>query len=203
MTDPISIWLDRLKEGDSRSPQEIWNAYFHRLVSLARKKLGGERRREFDEEDIALSAFNSFFRAVREDRLPQLDDRTDLWRILVVITARKVSSQRKRGRAEKRGGGRVRGESVFAGHNENDRAGLDQALGGEPTPEVAAQVAETYEAMMSALPDEALRCLAQLKLEGYSNREISVKLDCVERTVERKLNRIRVLWGDDGEDREK
>ena len=193
MEDAVTTWIRRLKEGDSRSEQEIWNAYCERLVTLARKRLRGERRRDFDEEDVAISAFNSFFRAVKEQRLPKLDDRTDLWKILVVITARKVSGQRKRIKAEKRGGGRVRGESIFA-LNDDDQIGIEQALGAEPTPEVAAEVAETCQHMMEQLSDATLQRIAQLKLEGYSNREISEQLGCVERTVERKLERIRADW---------
>jgi DNA-directed RNA polymerase specialized sigma24 family protein len=48
--------------------------------------------------------------------------------------------------------------------------------------------------LLDALDDDQLRHIALLKLEGYTNQEIAVKLDCVERTVERKLERIRRKW---------
>ena len=44
-----------------------------------------------DEEDVALSAFKSFVRAVQEDRFLKLDDRDDLWQILVMLTLRKAT----------------------------------------------------------------------------------------------------------------
>ena len=76
------------------------------------------------------------------------------------------------------------------------KLGIEQALGSEPSPEVAADLAETCQSMMDQLSDEMLQRVAQLKLEGYSNREISEQLGCVERTVERKLERIRSEWAD-------
>ena len=46
-------------------------------------------RRAADEEDVALSAFDSFCRGAEQGRFPQLDGRDDLWHLLVVITVRK------------------------------------------------------------------------------------------------------------------
>lgn len=194
MKDDITIWLNQLKRGDPRPQQELWDSYFTRLVALARKRLGGATKREFDEEDIALSAFNSFFRAVDERRLPKLDDRHDLWKVLVTITVRKISDQRKRERALKRGNGRVRGESVFHEPDGEMEVGLAQVLGAEPTPEIAAMFTENYQQLIGQLPEEMLRRIAQLKMECYSNAEIASQLECVERTVERKLERIRTIW---------
>jgi DNA-binding NarL/FixJ family response regulator len=47
--------------------------------------------------------------------------------------------------------------------------------------------------------DESLRPIARMKLEGYTNTEISAKLGVVERTVERRLNLIRRIWTQDAE----
>ena len=190
----VTFWLNELKRGNALSEQEIWDAYFQRLVGLARAKLRGAGRRAFDEEDIALSAFNSFFRAVDEQRLPKLDDRHDLWRVLMTITVRKVLDQRKRDFALKRGQGQVRGESVFEALDGEGRAGLAQVLGKEPTPEFAALLSEGYTQLIEQLPEETLQRIAQKKLEGFSNAEIANQLGCVERTVERKLERIRSIW---------
>ena len=57
-----SAWIDRLKQGDPASAEEIWKRYYERLVRLARQKLLAGKRRAADEEDIVLSAFDSFFR---------------------------------------------------------------------------------------------------------------------------------------------
>ena len=101
-----------------------------------------------------------------------------------------------RQRAVKRGQGKVRGESVFLkiGDADQEQAGIEQILGHEPTPELANMMAENCEALLSSLDDDSLRDIALLKLEGYTNEEIAAKLECVSRTVERKLERIRDKW---------
>jgi len=65
------------------------------LVGLARTKLHGSPRRVADEEDVALSAFDSFCRNAAQGRFPQLFDRDGLWKLLVLLTARKAAHQRR------------------------------------------------------------------------------------------------------------
>src|SRR5438876_10303530 len=86
----VTGWLGQLRSGDPAAAQQLWQRYFQRLVQLARQRLHGSPRRIADEEDVALSAFDSFCRDVQHDRWPQLLDRDNLWRLLVVITARKA-----------------------------------------------------------------------------------------------------------------
>ena len=90
----VSHWLGLLKAGDSTAAQPLWQRYFARLVGLARAKLRGTPRRAADEEDVALSAFDSFCRAAGQNRFPRLLDRDDLWQVLVMLTARSSSSGR-------------------------------------------------------------------------------------------------------------
>jgi DNA-directed RNA polymerase specialized sigma24 family protein len=86
----VSHLISELKAGDHAAAQQLWQAYFERLVRLAREKLQGTPRREADEEDVALSAFDSFCRGAAQGRFPQLADREDLWQLLAVITTRKA-----------------------------------------------------------------------------------------------------------------
>jgi hypothetical protein len=55
-------------------------------------------------------------------------------------------------------------------------------------------VTEEYEWLLDLLGDTELRSIALWKMEGYTVEEISAQLDCVPRTVERKLRVIRGLW---------
>src|SRR5262249_44160402 len=102
----ITQWLTPLKEGDHAAVQSLWERYFDRLVRLARGKLSGCRGLAADEEDVALSAFDSFCRAASAGRFPKLNDRDDLWRILVALTLRKAIHVRKYSTRARRGGGR-------------------------------------------------------------------------------------------------
>ena len=51
----ITRCIEALKGGDRDAAQRIWEAYFHRLVGLARTRLHDAPRRAADEEDVALS----------------------------------------------------------------------------------------------------------------------------------------------------
>jgi len=184
----ISHWVRQLREGAAAAVQPLWERYFPRLVELARKKLRESPRRG-TEEDVALSAFDSFCRNAVDGRFPQLDDRDDLWRLLVLLTARKVARHLRDERRQKRGGGAVPVELT-----PDDGLGLDQILSREPTPEFAAQAAEECQRLLHLLGEPVLKTLALWKMEGYSVEEIAQKLGCVSRSIKRKLRVIRGLW---------
>ena len=188
--------LDLLRAGQTpAAAQEIWQRYFQRLAGLARKKLAHGPRRAADEEDVALSAFNSFFRGVEAGRFPRLDDRDDLWQVLVMLAERKAVDQRRRDQADKRGGGRVRGDSAFLGtQGADEAAGFDEAIGPEPSPEFAATVADECRRLFNALDDPELRVVALLKMEGFTSEEIGRSLERAPRSIERKLHTIRKVW---------
>lgn len=195
----VTRWIGEAKAGDEAAVQRLWARYFPQLVALCQKRLRGHPRRAADEEDVAVSVFDSFCQRAAEGRFPQLNDRDDLWRLLVVIAARKATNLVHHDRRQRRGGGRVLGEtSLPAAENDTDTAGLEQIIGREPTPEFAALVAEEYERLLAKLDDESLRQVAIWKFEAYSNEEIARQLDCSLRTVERKLWVIRQRWRQPG-----
>jgi RNA polymerase sigma factor (sigma-70 family) len=184
----VTRWLGQLQHGDAVAAERLWQRYFLRLVGLARKKLQGTPRRAADEEDVALSAFDSFCRNAEAGRFPRLTDRDSLWRLLMVITARKASHLVRDERRQKRC------TSVTAvGEPEEDHL-LDEALSREPSPAFAAEIAEEYERLLRALGDSALESVALHRMEGYTVAEIATRLGCVARTVRRKLHLIRNIW---------
>jgi DNA-directed RNA polymerase specialized sigma24 family protein len=194
----VTLWLEHLKAGDPAAAGPLWERYFARLVTLARARLRAAPRAAADEEDVALSAFDSFCRGVEAGRFPRLSDRDDLWRLLLVITARKAAAlARWEGRA-KRGGGRVVQASAVGGEDDSAADVLAGLAGGEPTPVAAAQVSEECDRLLALLGDGELRQLAIWKLEGHTNAEIAGKLGKSVPTVERKLARVRMAWEREG-----
>jgi len=190
----VTQWIDRLKAGDPVAAQKLWERYFRRLVGLARKKLRAAPRRAADEEDVALSAFDSFCRGAEHGRFAQLHDRLDLWQLLVLLTARKASDLAQHERRQKRGGGTVLDEAALPVDSSSPEAALEQLAGPEPTPAFAAQVAEEYCRLLDRLDSTALRTVAMRKVEGYGNEEIATQVGCSLRTVERRLRLIRGIW---------
>ena len=182
----VTHWLRRLQAGEHQAAQGLWERYFRRLVGLARAKLRSGRRLAADEEDVALSAFDSFCRAAEEGRFPQLRDRDNLWRVLMLITARKAVHLLRDERRLKRGGGATLAES---GGDD-----LDQIVGREPSPDFAAQVAEECQRLLTRLDNPGLITVALMKMDGHSNEEIAKHMECAPRSVGRKLQLIRRIW---------
>ncbi len=197
MTEPtgsVTTWIAALKAGDSLAAQPIWERYYLRLVGLARRKLASSRRGVNDADDVVQNALLSFFLGVANHRFLQLHDRDNLWRLLVVITARKVLDQQAHDRAQRRGGQvQVRSLSEPLDSDSSD-AGIEQIIGEEPTPEFAAEVAEECQRLLERLGDPSLREVAVWKMEGFTNQEIASKMEVSLRTVARKLEAIRVVW---------
>ncbi len=197
-TESVTEWLGMLKAGDVVVGQQLWQRYVEQLLRLARRKLGNASKKVSDEDDVVLSAFHALLQGVAEGRFAQLDDRDDLWQLLVMLTERKAIGVRRREQAEKRGGGEVCGESALHGPQGSGSPGLGQVAGAEPTPEFAAQMAEDFAQRLATLGGQPqLRQIACDKMAGYTNSEIAQRLRCSVRSVERQLNLIRKLWTSD------
>jgi len=187
----VTPGIGQLKQGDAAAAEKLWQRYFQQLVGLARAKLRHARRGMADEEDAALSAFDTFCRRAREDKFPELSDRDNLWPLLVKITARKALNMIQHEGRKKRGGGEPGGRPVVF---PADEAWIEQMIGSEPTPEFAAQTVEEFQHLLDRLPNDELRSVALGQMEGYSNDEIAQKLGCAARTIVRRLQVIGSLW---------
>ena len=182
----VTCLLAPAQAGDPAAVQQLWERYFRRLVGLARQKLRGAAPAGGDAEDVALSAFTSFWRNAERGRFPQLADRDGLWRLLVVITARKAAHVLRDERHEPQAAGGEAGPD------------LEQFLSREPTPELAAQMAEDYRRLLDSLGDRELESVAVWRMEGRTVEEIAARLGYVTRSIKRKLRTIRAVWEQEG-----
>jgi DNA-directed RNA polymerase specialized sigma24 family protein len=190
----ITALIERVQEGDHEAAQLLWQRYYPRMVALARHKLKGFSPRVADEEDAALSAFNTFCDGAVKGRFPDLKNRDELWALFVVLTARKVADMLRSHRLKRHGEGMVRGDSAFQ-EDEHDigPGGFDDLPGNDLTPLEEVVLAEEVETLLERLRDPVLRQIAVWKLESYTNAEIAARLDCSPPTVERRLALIRRL----------
>jgi hypothetical protein len=70
-----STWIARLRRGDERAAQQLFENYYRLLVHRAREKLGDWPRRPGDESDVANSALKSFFLGIQRGQFLQINDR--------------------------------------------------------------------------------------------------------------------------------
>jgi DNA-directed RNA polymerase specialized sigma24 family protein len=128
-------------------------------------------------------------------RFPLLHDRDNLWGLLIVLTTRKAADEKARSRRQKRGGGRVRGESAFDGNPATaSDPGLGMILSEQPSPATLVELEDSLQQLLGRLDDETLRTIALWRMQGYTRDEIADQLGCARRTVARKLELIRKKW---------
>jgi RNA polymerase sigma factor (sigma-70 family) len=185
----VSVWIEGVKAGCESAATHLWTRYRHRVVGVAQRKLTGELRSVADEEDVAVIAFQSFLRRCRDGSYPDLQDRDDLWRLLMTITVHKASNQVRDQNCQKRGLTPTEsGSSLQRFGNWEDLASC------EASPELIATVADSLNHLLSNFSDGELRQIVLYKLEGYSNAEVAEKIGRSLPTIERRLRLVREKW---------
>jgi RNA polymerase sigma factor (sigma-70 family) len=193
VTQLIELLRTGSPDASNEALRQIWARYLPGLLTLARRHLDRRIRVLHDEEDVVQSMGRSFFRRLRRGDF-DIADRDSLWALLVTITLNKARNAADRHFAVKRDVRRVQPLPL----SETSRSDAsDQAFDLEadgPTPAEATALNEALEQRLRDLRDRDLRQVAEMKLEGYTNREIADALLCGERSVERKLSIIRKRW---------
>lgn len=197
----VSGWIDGLKKGDEQAASLLWNRYFDQLTRVAGRYLQTSVKRVADGEDVAVSVFKSLWDGFVSGRFERLNNRDELWRLLVTITRQKAVDQNRQHDRKKRGAGKVRGESHFGDpEGSNFCGGLDHLEGDSHDPQFLIMLQEQHARLLASLRDQTLRTVAVDRLEGYTNNEIAERLGISVRTVERKLSLIRKKWTHELED---
>jgi RNA polymerase sigma factor (sigma-70 family) len=150
-----------------------------------------------DEEDVALSAFKSFCLGFQQGKFPDPGTAPNLWPLLVSLTLNKaVDHVRRENRLKRRppqpSDGRNSPKPALAGD-----ADWNELVSREPTPELAAAAAESFQDLMAALDqtgDATLRRITLQSICGYTTSQLAKELGCTPRTVQRKLQTIRAIW---------
>lgn len=188
----ITRWIFDLGQGDDEAARHLWDRYFKPLMVVARKYLAGGSIRGEDEEDVALKALQSFISGQKQGEFGDLKDRGELWRLLAVIAKRKALNAVRHEHARTPKNGRIQSASV-----------LSHVFSAGPTAEDLAEVLDELRHLMDVVlaGEEELRKVVSLKLDGLCTREIAERLGCTQRTVQRKLERVRILWEYDTERR--
>lgn len=178
------VLLEQFRDGNDVAAEALFARYFERLIALARSRLSPRLIGRTDPEEIALSAYRSFFVEAREGRYA-LNRGGDLWRLLSSIAKHKLLRQVRHHRADRRS---VDFEVPFDRVDEGRHLGRQP----EPTPEEAAALADEVERVLSHLDHFGKRVL-ELRLQGLPLSEIAEDTGRSERSVRRSLAQIREL----------
>lgn len=172
----ITFWIDRLHRRDPEAPAQLLQRFFDRLKRLAHRRL--DDTVIIDAEDVALSAFFQFCQKVQQGNFSGVRDRDDLWRLLAKIACNKASDVNRYNRR------RPRSERPVTD---------DQDVSPLLEPDLVAICEDECRRLLNILDDD-LRNVAELRLIGYTNREIAQECNRSLSTIERSLRSIRSRW---------
>ncbi|HEV8062292.1 MAG TPA: protein kinase [Gemmataceae bacterium] len=177
--------LARFCSGDQSAADQLFHRYAERLILLTRARLSSRLAAKADPEDVAMSAWRSFFIGARRGQFA-LNEQGDLWRLLVSITLHKLYHQARHHAADRRS--IAREQSL-----EQTAEELVTSAKSEPTVEEALALADEVEAIMANLDADGRRVL-ELRLQGEQFAAIAQLTGRSERTVRRILAQIRELF---------
>lgn len=186
----ITHWLSELTNNDEAAQQKVWTLYAEHLARRARQQLNASKRRVEDEEDVATKVLNSLFTRMADGRMIPPENRHQLWALLMKMADMKSAEQLRNELADKRGGGNVRGESVF--DSDLTEKGLDNAA-----PLSSHQIENAFDEaialtnMMESLDDPELQRVAWLRIANHTIEEISENTGFSASTIRRRLDEIR------------
>jgi RNA polymerase sigma factor (sigma-70 family) len=183
--DSVTQWLVNLHHDERTAAEQLWQRYWNRVAGMARTILSAYPRGAADEQDVAQSVIRTFFRRVRDGRFPRLENRRDLWNLLVTITIRKALKQRRR-----------QSRQALTG---TDAEFIQQALSREPEPDIASMLRDEVQHLVGLL-DEPMQRVAALLLEGCTNEEAAARCGVSLATIERRRQLIRKTWRRAGEE---
>jgi RNA polymerase sigma-70 factor (ECF subfamily) len=173
--------MARLHRGDSAAARAIFDGFAYRLIGLARTRLNATIRQKVDPEDVVQSVFRSFFVRNRGGDF-ELTTWDNLWSLLAAITLRKCGHQFDYYHAARR--------DVARQMSTADELSSFTAIARDPTPDEAIMLAETVEQLMNSL-DARDQTIVEFALQGEPVAEISTRVGCTQRTVQRVLKRVR------------
>jgi RNA polymerase sigma-70 factor (ECF subfamily) len=183
--DAVAGLVRRCRDGDADAAEELFTRYAGRLTRLAERRLGRQVTPREDGEDVVQSVFRTFFRRNAAGEL-RIEGSSQLWRLLVTITLRKVGQKRRRHHAERRDVG----AEVSAG---GAAAFLELAARG-PGPDDVAALADELAALGRGMPPQYHEVL-RLRLEGHGATVIAGRLGISRRTVHRALEWVKDRLG--------
>jgi RNA polymerase sigma-70 factor (ECF subfamily) len=136
--------IELLRQGDEGAARQVVEKYLHRLLTLARKRIGSRMASRVDPEDITQSVFRTVFARARDGRLV-FEHEDDLCKLLIKITLHKTLRQVAFHKAAKRDPGKE------TKHGEQHQERLMAVLGREPSPEETVTFMDEMEHFLARL----------------------------------------------------
>lgn len=182
MAGTVTGWLDRLKSGDESVTEQLWSHYSPGLRSRITPRCKGLKI--CDEEDIVSESFFRLISSFRRDGY-ECTNRTDFWRLLIVIAKNAIGDKWKYESAIRRGGGKT-----IVSIDDN---AADASTGWKPSPDDQ-QLLEKFANLATELERPEFMKIIELKQQGLSHGQIAMSLNYSLRTVQYIISDIKSAW---------
>lgn len=195
----VTRWITEMRQGDPDAVRRLVERYFGKLRKLSQERIQRGTPILEDGEDIAIQVLTSVCKKVEQGKYPDLQNRDDLWYLMIFIAHRMVIDRR---RSRKKHSLQTPGEEELS-PKEQTLEGALETIDNEMDSFIAEdsesdfqllEIIDCWQEMIRQIKDPVAKEVAKLKLEGHSNREIAEILRIVPRTVERKSQIIEQRW---------
>lgn len=205
-----TVLLEMMRSSDAQerlnAEAGLWEQFVHNIRHMARKRMPVGGLPIADDEDVAISVFRVFFDGIKSGRFEGVRSKSQTQALLNRLTADKTIDLIRFHQAKCRCPRLPRSMEIDENGNRQDSVAFVQSIPDDVV-DIRQQTASTKSEwrdeasrMIDALSESTLKTIAVMRFLGYSNDEIAEKLGCVTRTVERKLNVIRRIWGSIADD---
>lgn len=173
------------RDGNEEALAALFERYVDSVRGVARRRLDKRTSQVTAGSDIANDVFLLLSQKMKGEQAIELKDRDHLWNFLCALVRGRVSDERKRAKALKRGGDQF--QQLGSG---DDDEGLETLAMVADSPELIALALDQAEAVRIRLEDLEARVLS-LKLQLRTNAEMCQLLGIPQHKLSRILRRIR------------
>lgn len=189
----VTRWIEQMRAGDRIAVNALSERYFKKLGNAARSRLHKQAQTLHDKDDVANFVLEAVVRNISQGKYPDLQDRDDLWFLMLSITQCRISNILKRERSQKVQPTSLTSLTELLETYEGELS--DLSLNSDPE-QVAIEINDCWQELMRILPDDDFREIARLKLDFYSNRQISSMMKLTPKYIDRKVAEIQRMWGE-------
>lgn len=192
----LDRWIQGLREGDPEAAEALWTECLGELIRFARSRMQSLPRCDRDEEDVVLSAIDTFIRRMKGGKFVQIEDGEDVWRVLYDVTRKRIAREYRQKHAIKRGGGKVMtitAASTPDGQSRREWSHEPHDAKQEFSDMLFRSCNDLFDALLRIPNGKGLLEVARCRLSGYTVQEIADQLQVSKRTAERRLELVRLV----------
>lgn len=185
----------QLSFADEQARTDFWNKYYPQLKFLVSYKIRGIPPLVGLESDIAHEAMTQFFSGIDDGRFRDTRGPAQIWGLLITLTQRTLSHQRKSLTALKRGGRGTNPEEPALAAQVPWPDAIDNVPDTRAcSADEQAKLRDLLDFLLEQLPHDEMRQIVLHRLEGRTTVEIAELLGIANRRVQRLLREIKRRW---------